>query len=249
MADVTTDGTTRSRRDHVTERLKKKYPDREWADDEALFGQISDDYDEYDRTVDGYREREGKMTELFAKDPRSAQFITDMARGEDPWLNVIKRLGVDGVTDLINDPSKQEAYAAANLEYVDRLAKEKAIEAEYAKNFDESLDLLEKLQQERGLTDEQIDAAYELIIRIANDAVLGKFTEETVDMALKAVNHDTDVDAAAQEGMIAGKNAKVKEELRKPKQGDGTPSLQGSNQVSSQPRRKKNMFDLANEAN
>lgn len=40
-----------SRRDQFGERLKKKYPDREYADDDALFGQINDDYDEYDKKL------------------------------------------------------------------------------------------------------------------------------------------------------------------------------------------------------
>ena len=38
----------KSKRDLFGERLKKKYPDRDYADDEALFGQINDDYDQYD---------------------------------------------------------------------------------------------------------------------------------------------------------------------------------------------------------
>lgn len=240
----------KSRRDGFTERLKQKYPDREWPDDEALFGQISEDYDEYDNTVNGYKDREGKLTELFTKDPRNAQFITDMARGEDPWINVIKRLGLEGVTDLINNPEKQEAYAKANQEYVDKLAEEQSIEEEYNQNFSASLQVLEKVQSEQGLSDEQIDAAYDLIIGIANDAVLGKISEETVLMALKAVNHDADVEAATHEGVIAGRNYKAEENLRKPKKGDGTPNLQGSNNApSSQKKRRKTMFDLANEAN
>lgn len=241
----------RSRRESMTERLRQKYPDRELADDEALFGQISDDYDEYDNALNGYKDRESKLTEMFSKDPRNAQFITDMARGEDPWINVIKRLGIDGITDLLNDPNKQEAYAQANQEYVEKLAEENALEEEYKKNLHASLELLEKIQKERGLNDDQIDAAYDLINSIASDAVLGKLSEQTIDMALKAINHDSDVESANNEGMIAGKNAKAEEKLRKPNKGDGTPNLQGSNNSPSnkQQGRKKSIFDWAEEAN
>lgn len=48
----------KSNRERYTERLKAKYPDREFADDEALFGQINDDYDGYDKELSGYKERE-----------------------------------------------------------------------------------------------------------------------------------------------------------------------------------------------
>lgn len=157
---------------------------------------------------------------------------------------------MEGVTDLINNPEKQEAYAKANQEYVDKLAEEQSIEEQYNQNFSASLQVLEKVQSEQGLSDDQIDAAYDLIIGIANDVVLGKISEETVLMALKAVNHDADVEAATHEGVIAGRNYKAEENLRKPKKGDGTPNLQGSNNApSSQQKRRKNMFDLANEAN
>lgn len=218
-----------SRRAQFGERLKKKYPDKEYADDEALFGQINDDYDDYEGQLSDYRDREGKLTDLFSKDPRSAQFISDMAKGKDPWIAVIERLGIDGVTDLMNDPDKQAEYAEANKKYVERLAKEKSLEEEFQGNFAESMNLLEQVQQERGLGDETVDAAMDLVMRIANEAIVGKFTRETIDMALNAVNHDADVENARTEGTVAGRNAKIDEKLRKPKGGDGTPSLAGSN--------------------
>lgn len=240
---------TKSKRELFGERLKKKYPDREYADDEALFGQISDDYDEYDNQIGQYKERESRLTDLFSKDPRSAQFITDMAKGNDPWLAVIERLGIDGVTDLINDPSKQAEYAEANKKYVERLAKEKSLEEEYQKNFAESMDLLEQIQKEKQLGDETIDAAMNLVMSIANEAIVGKFTAETINMALNAVNHDADVQNARTEGTVAGRNAKIEEKLRKPKGGDGQPDLAGSNNAPTrQGKRKLNIFDYADAA-
>lgn len=248
MAEQANNTAPKSRRDQFGERLKKKYPDREYADDEALFGQINDDYDEYDAQLGQYKERESRLTDLFSKDHRSAQFITDMAKGKDPWIAVIERLGIDGVTDLINDPSKQEAYAEANKKYVERLAKEKSLEEEYQKNFAESMSLLEQIQQERQLGDETVDAAMDLVMKIANEAILGKFTAETIDMALKAVTHDADIANAGAEGELRGKNAKIEEHLRKPQGGDGTPNLQGNNNAPTRKTAKRSMFDLADEA-
>lgn len=250
MAENQTPTAQKSKRDLLGERLKKKHPDREYADDEALFGQIDDDYTDYDNQLNQYKERESRLTELFSKDPRSAQFITDMAKGNDPWLSVIERLGIDGVTDLMNDPAKQAEYAEANKKFVERLAKEKTLEEEYEKNFAESMTLLEQMQQERGLGDDTIDAAMDLIMRIANEAIVGKFTSETIGMALNAVNHDADVTNARTEGTVAGRNAKIDEKLRKPKSGDGTPDLSGSNNA---PTRKninggESIFDMARSA-
>ena len=249
MAETQTSSTpAKSKRENFGERLKKKYPDREYPDDEALFGQINDDYDDYDNQLNQYKEREGRLSDLLSKDPRSAQFIADMAKGNAPWLAVIERLGIDGVTDLMNDPEKQAAYAEANKKYVERLAKEKSLEDEYQKNFAESMDLLEQIQQEKQLGDDTIDAAMELVIRIANEAIVGKFTRETIEMALNAVTHDADVNNARTEGTVAGRNEKIEEKLRKPKTGDGLPSLAGSNNTPRKNTSQRSMFDLADEA-
>jgi len=235
-----------SKRAMFGERMKKRYPDREFADDEALFGQINDDYDEYDNQIGQYRDREEKLTDLFAKDPKSAQFITDMAKGNDPWIAVLERLGIDGVTDIMNDPSKKEAYAEANKKYVERLAKEKSLEEEYNKNFAESTAMLEQLQNERQLPDETIDAAWDMLQQMANDMVLGKVTRESMEMALKAITRDADVENARTEGVVAGRNEQIDERLRKPQQGDGMPNLGGSNNA---PKRKEgSLFDLARDA-
>lgn len=237
-----------SRRDQIGARLKNKYPDREYADDEALFGQINDDYDEYDKQLAGYKEREGKLTDMFTRDPRSAQFITDMAQGKDPWASLIGRIGIDGVKELLEDPAKMDEYAASNKEYVERLAKQKGLEQEWEKNMAETLSMLEQKQKELGLTDEQMDAAADWIKEVTNDAVLGIIKPETLDMALKAINYDEDVAVASQEGEIRGKNAKVEAALRKPKRGDGVPTLAGANNAPSAPKSRSSIFDIASEA-
>ncbi len=249
MAENQAQATPKSKRDMFGERLKKKYPDREYADDEALFGQINDDYDDYDNQISQFKERESRLTDLFSKDPRNAQFITDMAKGKDPWIAVIERLGIDGITDLMNDPEKQKVYAEANKRYVERLAKEKGLEDEFFANIAESMKVLEQVQQEKNLGDETIDAAWELVLRIANEAVVGKFTAETIEMALNAITHDADVTNARTEGTVAGRNSKIDEKLRKPKAGDGQPNLAGGNNApTSQQKKRPTFFDYAEAA-
>lgn len=240
--------TPKSKRALFDERMKQRYPERDYSDDEALFGQINDDYDSYEKELGDYKERERRLNEMLSTDPRSAKFITDMARGADPWIAVIERLGIDGITDLMNDPSKQEAYAEANKKYVERLAKEKSLDEEYEKNISESMSLLEQIQQERHLGDETIDAAMDLVMRMANEVILGKFTAETIDMALNAVTHDADVENARSEGMVAGRNAKIDAKLRKQQGGDGTPNLAGSNNAPTRKNTSSSIFNLADEA-
>lgn len=238
----------KSRRDQIGERLKKKYPDREYADDEALFGQINDDYDQYDNELSGYRERESKLSEMFMRDPQSAQFITDMAEGKDPWTSLISRIGIDGVKEMLENPDKMEEYSASNKEYIDRMAKQKGLEAEWEKNMKATLSMLEQKQQEQGLSDEEIDAAADWIKEVTNDAVIGIIRSETIEMALKAIHHDADIAAASEQGEIRGKNAKAEAQLRKPRRGDGTPVLGGANNAPAPSRNRESIFEMADGA-
>lgn len=230
----------KTKRELFAERLKGRYPDREFVDDEAMYGQAGEDYDAYENELSGYRERESKLEELFAKDPKNAQFITDMARGEDPWLVVIERLGTDGITELLNDPEKKAAYEEANKRYAERLAKEKEIEAEYDRNIEESKRVREELDAIHGV--EAVDAALGVIDQMTKDAIMGKVTKEAVEMAMKIVNRDADLANARSEGEIAGRNAKIEERMRRQQTGDGMPQMGGATAPAPAPK-KRGFFD------
>lgn len=218
----------KSKRDLMLERLQSRYPDKEFSDDEAIFGQISDDFDESDKNLAGYKEREKIFSDMFTSDPRSAQFVNDWRNGEDPEVALVRRHGIE-IKDAIDDPEKLEKIAEANKEHVERIAKEKELEEIYQQNLKESLTTLEQMQQEKGMSDEQLDAAMGFLLDIVRNGIIGKFTPESIEMALKTINHDADVENANQEGVVQGKNTKVEERLRKPKNGDGTAPLGGAN--------------------
>ena len=41
----------KSKRDLLKERLRSKYPEKEFSDDEEFYGQISDDFDDSDKKL------------------------------------------------------------------------------------------------------------------------------------------------------------------------------------------------------
>ncbi len=235
----------KSRRDQHLERLRKKYPDKQFEDDEEIYGQISDDYDNYEKDLANYREQEKTLSDMFSASPQSAQFLADMHNGVDPVVGLVQRFGMQ-IRDVLDNPEMLDKLAEANKEYVERVAKSKALDEEYAKNMATSLETLKQFQQERGMTDEQVDEVAAAIIGVVRDGVKGKFAHETLELFVKAINHDNDVAAAGEEGRVAGRNDKIVEGLRKREQGDGTAPLSGKNGTSA--RRKQNIFELANEA-
>ena len=220
--------TVKSSRERYSERLKAKYPDREYADDEAIFSQINDDYDDYDRRLSEYQEHEKAFSDLFTSNPRSAAFLTDWRKGEDPIIGMVRKFG-DDFKEALEDPEKQEALALANKEYAEKIAEERKYEQEYKKNITATLETLEAVQKQDGLSDEDLDKAMDFLLGIMRDGLLGKFSAESVRMAVKALRHDNDVEDASREGEVRGRNARIEEKLRKTGKTDGTANLAGSN--------------------
>ncbi|MBD5252730.1 MAG: hypothetical protein HDS51_00660 [Barnesiella sp.] len=245
---MTESQTVKSKRAQVSDRLQKKYPDREWADDEALFGQINDDYDEYENTLKEKTAAEERLGGMFSQYPQSARFITDMANGVNPWVAMVEELGMDGITDIFENPEYKEELARAQEEHMKRLTKSHELEEEYSKNLDESLNVMKGAQEELGLSDEQIDSAVDLLMEIANDAIVGKFSRNSLELALKALNHDADIESARAEGRVGGLNEKIEAKLRKSRSGDGVPALAGSHNAPSRQRGNESIFDLADQA-
>ena len=217
---------TKSKREAFLSRMKEKHPDVDFDDEDARYGQFTDDLDALESENGAMRDREGKLTTMFNSHPQAAAMMVDWMDGGDPVVTLVKRFGPE-LSEALQDPEKQEQLAAAQKDYLERVAKEKELEAQYQENLSASLTELDKIQEELGLTDEKADEALKLIIKIANDAIMGIFTRESLEMVLKAINYDTDVAAADYEGEVRGKNTKITEKLRQKEAGDGVPVLGG----------------------
>jgi hypothetical protein len=233
--------TVKSKRDLTLERLKGRYPDASFDDDEQLFGRIYDDYDQYDQELAGYKEREGKFSDLFTSDPRSARLMNDWRDGDDPAIALMRLYG-DDLKEALDDPEKQQQLAEANKEYMKRVGEEKSYYEKWSQNMRESANEIDKLQSEGEYTKEQIDTAIEWAFATSREVMLGKFSRDTILFALKAQNYDNDVERASEEGEVRGRNTRAKEQLRKPSQGDGTANLDGKNGVGQ--HRSQNMPNL-----
>lgn len=217
-----------SKRDAFSDRLKKKYPDQEFGDDEALFGRINDDYDDYDKQLGEYQQREQSIVDMFNSDPRSAHFMNNWRNGSTPEVELMRQFG-DTFKEALDDPEKLDELEAAHKEYLERVAKSKELEDQYNQNIGASIETLDQFQADNGLSDEQADQVMDLLNGIFNDAIVGKYSRESMDMALKAINHDEDVATADADAEVRGRNTKINETLRKRQAGDGTAPLNGRN--------------------
>lgn len=211
-----------SKKDLFLKRLREKYPEEAFDDDEAVYGKIHADYDQYDQQLSDYKGREESLTKMFSENPKSAEFLKRWRDGGDPVIALIEQFGTE-IKNAIDDPAKQEEIAEANKKYIDMIASSKDLEDQYEKNLAQSMEDLKGLSEEMGLSDEEIESAMNLLQTISTDFILGKITPETMKIAFKAISHDADVEQARREGEVAGKNAKIEEKLKGKKGAEDLP--------------------------
>lgn len=226
-------------REAIIARIRERRPDRPLELDEDIFGAINEDYDEYDGQIAEFKKRDSDLMEMFARDPRSAQFMMNWRDGEDPALLLIRMFGSE-LREALDDPEKMEEISKAHDEYLKRVSDSRDLEEEFKANIGKSMEQIEKMQEAEGISDEDIDAALEFITTLCTDQVKGIISPEAVHMALKALNHDKDVAIAEEDGEVRGRNARIEEKLRSAKKGDGMAALDGKNaEVSLNPEDKR----------
>lgn len=220
-----------SKRTAFTDRLKTKHEGEELDadDEESLFGRINDDYDDYENRISGYEKEIGglkanekKLTDMFAADPRSATFLMQWRDKGTPVSELLRVYGRDMLEYMTEHPDEM---AESEKDYLERVAKEKEYEDEYNANLEESLQLLDRIQQERGMSDDEMNGLVDKLISTAHDVIMGKFDEAALDMVSKAMGYDQAVAAAGREGEVRGKNSKESKRLQLKKSGDGMPQL------------------------
>ena len=134
----------KSKRDSFLERLKGKYPDKEFADDEEIYGAINDDYDNYDNELKRLKDDESKIMEMFSADPRTATLFQTAAAKGDVITKFVSLFGPE-IADAYEDPEKMEEISKAGQEYLDRIAQSRDLEEQYNKNIQKSVEDIEQL--------------------------------------------------------------------------------------------------------
>ena len=240
--------TVKSKRDNSMERMSTKNPDRSFDDDEAFFGQINDDYDDYDKRIAESQSREEAFSNMFTSNPKSARLMMEWKNGNDPVAALIRIYGKDDILAAIEDPERLADIEQANKDFADKVAKNDEYDAQYEKNLPASLQAIEAWAAENGVSDDDIDKAATALSKLCGDFILGIIAPESIEMMLKAQNYDADIEQAQMEGEVAGRNAKIEEKLRKGKKGDGTVQLNGKNSKGDrQPKRDLGALDRYDE--
>lgn len=214
------------------ERLRAKYPEIDFDDEENFYGRVNDDYEAYEGRISESAKQEGELTNLFSSDPRSADFLMSWKGGESPAVLMMRMFGPE-FGDALEDPELQEKLSEARNEYIARQSKDKELQEQAKVNLSESLANLDAVQAECGLTDEQADQVFMAFDQIVDDAIVNKVSKQTWEMIRKSLNYDQDVAAAAHEGEVRGRNTKIDANKQKKTVPENLPpAIMGNGEIS-----------------
>ncbi len=207
----TPEQTARPNRDRYSAMFAEDNPDVDFEDKEARYGRLADERERY-RSL---RQSGRNLSQALDKNRWIAAMFQDLAEHPDKnplvWLT---ENGID-IKAALDDP---EVMAQVDEKF--KNWQQKQVDSENAENakdvaIDESLNALASVQQEFGLSDEQMDRMWEHFWdNIFAPAFEGKVSKDTWIAMMHAMNYDTDLQNAREEAAMQARNEKHANRLK-----------------------------------
>ena len=237
-----------SARDRYRSRYSAAHPDMNLDDEEAFYTQANANLDE----LESFRESNRLLGEAFDRNPLLAGLVIAAKNGEDPFTYLAENIGPDmDVRELANDPEFGKKMGAALSKHMENMAKAAQTEKETGENFQKSMDALNELQQERGLSDEEkvalirklygeVDPETHEVTEpgIIGNASMGIVPKEVWEAVLKAQNYDSDIASATEKARATALNERI-QNGKKDFNAPGVPTLGGNGGSRPAQRKKK----------
>lgn len=233
-------------REALLARVREHYPERDFEqdDDDSLYGGLDEYARERDEELGRYKESEKALSEMFTRDPRSANLLLDLRDGKSLAVELVRRFGPE-LKEELDNPELLDQIAEAERDYIERVQQGKQFEEEYKTNLPESLKLLTRWKEEHGYSDSDEQEVMNFLQEVTRNVILGIFTSEMLDVAYNALHYQGDIKDAESLGEARGRNARIVEQTRKASETDNIPVLGGASN-SIKPRGNRNpLFVLA----
>ena len=214
-----------SARERYRSRYSAAHPDLNLDDEEAFYGQANQNLDE----LEGFRESNRQLGEAFDRTPLLAGLVLAAKEGEDPFSYLAENIGPDmDIRELANNPEFSKRMGDALAKFQENLAAGAKFQKEVGENYLKSMDALNEVVAEKGLSDDDrvalikklfgsVDPETKEVIEegIIGNASKGIVPKEVWEAVLKAQNYDNDIAAATDKARATALNEKVQNGLKK----------------------------------
>ena len=200
-------------RERMLSRARERFPDRTFADLGAepqegtadLDAAIDEMLEDFASKQATYDENNKRLSDLLMSDPSAAEFVQKWVETGDPRTALVETFGDElGISE-----EGRTAFASQLEGWRERKAANDALAAQAEENWQNSLAALEEWGNAKGLSLEQKRDVMLRLLAITFGGMENKYTVDDFDLALNAINHDTDVAAARAEGEVAGRNERI----------------------------------------
>ena len=230
--------TNPSNKERYHNRYREMNPDLDLENEDAFYEFANTNLDE----LENYRKHNNDLVGTFSKNKAFASMLMAAKNGEDPYEWMAANLGAD-ISELLSDPEYAKKISEAARKFNDAQTQGEASRKEYETNVQNTLAELQKIQQETGWDNEKCYNLASKVYDIIDQGMKGLITAETFRMVMNGLNYTDDVANARNEGEVAGRNAKISEQLKKEKSPEGMPpSLSTAKGQSEQPQQKKKSY-------
>lgn len=250
MAETTTENTGIQETEQVPEartprwleRLKKKYPDKDFADEVAAKNEFYADYDKTHSDYDSLKGDNSKILEILQDNPEFAQLFAAVKDGMPLRVALARVIDFDAVRPQEDDPD-YEAFTKSAEEYKKRLAETAAHRKLIEENQSKSKVEIEDFFKEIGADEEEQGGFADFLEGLFEDVFTGKMGKDALKKMWQAYKYTEDVEAAQQAGEVAGRNANIEAKREKANATDGLPEAGGGVSVSELVKKPRNMVE------
>lgn len=182
---------------------------KNWKDDEDFYNQA----DDYVGELESFREKSQKeQQELMAiidREPELAMILTDMGAGAPFLVALARHIDPADLTPESDDPD-YGAWSANAKQRDEDAANRKRYQEEVDANMQASTAQMNEFAEESGYSKEKTAKFFEDLGTLFTDVYNGKITKELLVKLEKLFDFNEKIKEAKEEGLVEGKNAKIK---------------------------------------
>ena len=209
------------------ERLRKRFPERDFSDEAAAEAEF---YADYDKTLDDYgalREDNNRMLALLQENPEFAQLFALVRDGMPLRVALARVIDFDAARPQKGDPDYADFMREAG-----EFKKRQAEVAEHRKRIEEnqaqSRVEIDEFFRKVGADDEEQNGFADFLQGLFDDVFEGKMGKVALGKLWQAYKYNEDLEAARAAGEVAGRNETIEARRAKAKATDGLPDAGGA---------------------
>ena len=225
----------RPNRDKYASMWAEDNPDVDFEDKEARYERMSQDRDE----LRNLRSSGKKLSGILNKHRWLGAMLMDDEENPLVWM---AKNGID-IKAAMDDPEVMQKVTDAFGDWTQKQAESEAAEAAKDEAIARSVEELDALQAETGISDEQKNRMFEYFWdEVWLPAFKGEVSKDVWTAIMHAMNYDQDMANAREEAAIQARNEKFSNKVKNFDKSNVPPTFpQGRNQRATAPKKQKSM--------